>query len=43
MDVCVLIGVYATIKSNDYAHIIYKMYTSEHINPSHKLSTLKKN
>ena len=41
MDACVLIAVYATIKGNDYTHIIYKKYTSEQTNPSHKLSVLK--
>ena len=43
MDVCVMIAVYATIKGNDYTHIIYKKYASEQTNPSHKLSVLKKN
>ena len=43
MNVYVVIAVYATIKGNDYTHIIYKKYTSEQTNPSHKLSILKKN
>ena len=35
MDVCLLIAVYATIRGNDYTHIINKKYTSEQTNPSH--------